>query len=366
MYRSTVAGFSPTPANRLGQVAGTSYLDAGLAAGTYFYLVTAQDAAGNVGPASNEASVTLAADVTPPTVGITSPADQSTVSGSVTMSAAANDNVGVAGVQFLLDGAPFGAERTSAPYSVAWNTAAGGNGSHTVGATARDAAGNKTTATVTVTVSNAVQSPGGLVAAYGFNEGAGTVVGDASGSNNTGTIKAATWSASGHTGAALSFDGTSAWVAIPPSASLSLTNGMTLEAWVRPTAATGWRSVILKEGTGILSYALYSANDASRPGGFVHNGSADVSVLGTAAVPLNAWTHLGVTYDGSALRFYTNGVLVKTVTGVSSIATTTGGLKIGGNSVWGEYFKGLIDDVRIYNRALSAAEMQTDMNTGIQ
>jgi hypothetical protein len=133
-----------------------------------------------------------------------------------------------------------------------------------------------------------------------------------------------------------------------------------------PTAGTGWRSVILKEGTNILSYALYSANNASRPGGWIHTGSTDTSVLGTAAVTLQVWTHLAVTYDGSALRFYTNGVLVRTVTGVANISTTTGGLKLGGNSVWGEYFKGLIDDVRVYNRALTATEVQADMNRGVQ
>jgi hypothetical protein len=366
VYRSTLSGFAPSTSNRVGQVAGTSYVDSNLPSGTYFYLVTAQDAAGNVGAPSNEASATIAGDSVAPTVAVTSPSDGSTVSGTVTITAAASDNVAVAGVQFMLDGVALGAERTSAPYSVTWNTTASTNTAHTIAATARDAAGNKTTATITVTVSNTTQVPTGLVAAYGFNEGSGSVVNDTSGFNNNGTIKAATWSASGHTGSALSFDGTSAWVAIPTAAQINLTSGMTLEAWVMPTAGTGWRSVILKEGTNALSYALYSANNASRPGGWVHSGSSDVSILGTAAVTLNTWTHLAVTFDGSALRFYTNGVLVRTVTGVSSISTTTGGLKLGGNSVWGEYFKGLIDDVRIYNRALSAAEIGSDMTTGIR
>ena len=67
---------------------------------------------------------------------------------------------------------------------------------------------------------------------------------------------------------------------------MNLTTAMTLEAWVRPTAGTGWRSVILKEGPGVLSYALYAANNASRPGGWIHNAATDPSVLGTAAVAL--------------------------------------------------------------------------------
>ena len=117
----------------------------------------------------------------PPAVSVTSPAGGATVSGTVTVTANASDNVGVAGVQFLLDGANLGAEDTTAPYSVSWNTATAANGTHTLTARARDAAGNLTTsAAVTVTVSN--QAPaGGLVAAYGFNEGTGTTAADASG-----------------------------------------------------------------------------------------------------------------------------------------------------------------------------------------
>ena len=82
-------------------------------------------------------------------------------------------------------------------------------------------------------------------------------------------------------------------------------------------------------------------------------------------MPLNTWTHLTATYDGATLRMFVNGVQAssRAVTGLT--ATTSGALRIGGNSVWGEYFRGLIDEVRIYNRALTAAEIQTDMTTPI-
>jgi hypothetical protein len=101
------------------------------------------------------------ADTTPPTVSISSPASGVTVLGSaVTISANASDNVGVAGVQFKLDGANLGAEDTSAPYSVTWNTTTTANSSHTLSAVARDAAGNRTTAaTVSVQVNNANTAP---------------------------------------------------------------------------------------------------------------------------------------------------------------------------------------------------------------
>ena len=73
-----------------------------------------------------------------------------------------------------------------------------------------------------------------------------------------------------------------------------------------------------------------------------------------------------MTYDGSSMRLYVNGVLVSTRAQTGSTAVSTGLLQIGGNGVWGEYFSGAIDEVRIYNRALSAAEIQVDMNTRIK
>lgn len=106
-------------------------------------------------------TTTPPADTTPPTVSLTAPAGGSTVSGSaVTVSASASDTVGVAGVQFTLDGVNLGAEDTTAPYATSWNTTATTNGSHTLRAVARDAAGNRTTsAATTVTVSNTTTPP---------------------------------------------------------------------------------------------------------------------------------------------------------------------------------------------------------------
>src|SRR5436309_439553 len=90
-------------------------------------------------------------------VNIASPAAGSTVSGSITVSASVTivGSLTVAGVQFMLDGSNLGAEDTSSPYSVSWDTTAAGNGSHTLTAQARDAAGNASTSSaVTVSVAN--------------------------------------------------------------------------------------------------------------------------------------------------------------------------------------------------------------------
>src|SRR6185295_15502329 len=94
-------------------------------------------------------------DTTPPTVSMTAPAANATLAGTVTVSANASDNTGVVGVQFRANGTNIGAEDTTAPYSISWNSASVANGSYSITAVARDAAGNATTSSgVAVTVAN--------------------------------------------------------------------------------------------------------------------------------------------------------------------------------------------------------------------
>ncbi len=131
-----------------------------LTAGTHTISAVARDAAGNTSTASVTVTVILStSDTTPPTVSLTSPANGSTVLGTISVSANASDNVGVAGVQFTVDGANFGSELTTAPYSISLNTTQYANGSHTIAAVARDAAGNKSTASASVTISNTTPPP---------------------------------------------------------------------------------------------------------------------------------------------------------------------------------------------------------------
>ncbi|MGA4990008.1 LamG domain-containing protein [Nonomuraea bangladeshensis] len=206
----------------------------------------------------------------------------------------------------------------------------------------------------------------GLVAAYGMNEGTGTTVSDSSGLGNTGEAESTTW-AGGKYGQALSFNGTFSWVAVPHAASLRLTTGMTLSAWVRPSTVAAWRSVAAKElGSEGLSYGLYASTDGSVPTGWAQT-SADswTTADGTSPLAVNTWSHLAVTYDNAALRLFVNGRQVTQTPLSGAIADDGGALRIGGNNVWGEFFKGLIDEVRIYNRAQSASEIQSDMATPI-
>jgi hypothetical protein len=133
-----------------------SYNTAALTNGSHTFAARGRDAAGNTTTSPGVTVTVSNGDAVPPTVTMTAPSAGATVSGTITISASASDNVGVAGVQFLADGANVATEDTSSPYSISYDTTALGNGSHAFSARARDAAGNTTTAAaVTVTVSNA-------------------------------------------------------------------------------------------------------------------------------------------------------------------------------------------------------------------
>jgi len=205
----------------------------------------------------------------------------------------------------------------------------------------------------------------GLVAAYGFDEIDGASVNDASGNGNHGTINEAVRIQTGKYGKALQFDGINDWVTVNDSAALGLSTGMTLEAWVYPQSQVSWNTIILKESSGGLSYALYSSDVANLPASYFNNGSSDRPVSGPNGLPVNQWTHLVASYDGQYQRLYVNGIEVAQSAQNGLIQQSDGLLRIGGNSVWGEYFKGYIDEVRIYNRALTATEVNANLTTAI-
>jgi len=138
---------------------------------------------------------------------------------------------------------------------------------------------------------------------------------------------------------------------------------MTLEAWVNPSTLSGGdgREVIYKD-----DYFLEAAYPkGGRPAAGGTFGAATVTVGGTTALTRNTWTHLAATYDGSSLRQYVNGVQVASVARNNNLATSTRPLEIGGDAMVGQYFAARIDDVRIYDVALMAAQVQADMNAAV-
>lgn len=239
-----------------------------------------------------------------------------------------------------------------------------------------DGRGGSATANVTITVNPPATSPTGLVLAMNFDEASGSSVLDHSGlaTPNNGTMNAGVARVGGRSaaaGSALQFNGTSGMVSIPDAASLDLTSAVTISAWVRWSGGVDWQSLILKErGTSAnpgLSYSLYASDPTrNRPAGFFRLLGADQSVASTTPLPLNTWAHIAVTYGGGFMRFYVNGVQVNQVAQTGNLTASANPLRIGGNSIWGEFFAGQVDDVRIYNRVLTAADIMADMNSSVQ
>lgn len=205
----------------------------------------------------------------------------------------------------------------------------------------------------------------GPVAAYGFDEGAGTVLHDLSGNGNDGTIANGRWSAHGEHGGALDFDGTDTLVSVPDAPSLDLHGKLTVEAWVRPDALGGWRAIAVKEQPDELGYALYADSKPGLPAGIVYARHRERDTFGAAQLPVGVWSHLAVTSDGSTLRLYVDGRLVDSTPVPGQIPATPGQLSIGGDTVWNEWFDGAIDDLRVYDRTLSADEVAADRDTAV-
>lgn len=364
---------SVTPASGATSQALSVAVDiAGLTAGTYTGKVTVTSA----GAAASPRDVTVTLVVVPPpslavapaslafggTVGGANPAAKTlsvTNTGGGSLSFTAADDASWLTVTPATGSAP-----QTLTVSASLTGLAAGTYTGNVTVTAAGVQGSPKTVPVTFAVAAAPPGPTGLVAAYGFEEAAGTTAEDSSGSGNVGVIDGPTRVTTGKSGRALTFDGVNDWVTVADSASLDVTR-MTVESWVRPTAlGSAWRTILLKEQPGDLVYSLYASTNTQRPGAFVFVGG-EQEVRGSAALAVNAWTHLASTYDGTNLRLYVNGTLVKTLALTGNIVASAAPLRLGGNAVWGEWYAGTLDDVRVYNKALTATEIQADMNKGV-
>jgi glucose/arabinose dehydrogenase len=201
----------------------------------------------------------------------------------------------------------------------------------------------------------------GLVASYPFDEGTGATAFDTTGHGHDGSVFGASWSPGGKNGGCLEFGGGGDIVRIPASSALDFTTAATTEAWVFPTSATtAWSSVIQHA---IDDYFLHASHSAGpmRPAVGITTGGQIRWVGATSPIPLGAWTHLAFTYGNGSLQLYVNGALAVGTSLPGGITATSNQVTVGGNIPYGEYFQGRIDDVRLYNRALSASEIQADM-----
>ena len=204
--------------------------------------------------------------------------------------------------------------------------------------------------------------PGGLVAEWNFDEGKGDVLHDRSGNGNHGKIRGATWIRSGK-GYALAFDGEDDYVDCGTGKSLDLTDALTLEAWVKPTAANRGEPGIV--GKFFNSYAITYYGNAFF---YISSGGNNAS----APTKVGEWTHIAATFDGKTLRIHLNGIEAQNTESNFDKAAHGNNFLIG--CVFGDptsndvnlqqtaFFPGHIDSVRLYNRALSQKEVLGDYN----
>ncbi len=354
---------SPTPGDSLVLRLG------GLTPGTkYFVQVTALDTLWRESDCSNKVSGVAKADPgdpSLPTVSITTPTSSPSYTTSdslLTLEGTVTGNVAVTQVIWINSRGGIGTASGTMSWTASDIELQPGTTTFTV--MARDEAGN-TGSTVLIVSYILPPLSQGLVAAYAFAEGSGTTTADASGNGNTGILSGATWTRSGIYGNALALDGTNNWVTVNDAPSLDLTTGMTIMAWVYPTATpTDRTTVIFKEQTNGLVYSLYAGSPADTPSVRVIT-SSEVGLEGPFSIPINTWSHLASTYDATTLRLYVDGFEMAIQDLGESLLTSDGPLRFGGNGVFGQYFQGMIDEVRIYNRALSAAEIQAAMNAPV-
>ncbi|MCX6776893.1 MAG: LamG domain-containing protein [Candidatus Micrarchaeota archaeon] len=203
-----------------------------------------------------------------------------------------------------------------------------------------------------------------LSAVWHFDEGNGTNFSDSSGNGNTGNDSNANWNSSGLFDSALNFGADYNYVEVPHSSSISPTDAITVEAWVNPTNFSYWSTVLMKsnsswnEGYGLAHYL--GTNDIN----FFVNSYTENYVSGT--LEMNTWSHIAGTYNGTTINLYINGVLVSSKNYSTPISYTSDyplliGMGTGGSGtqlLW----NGTIDEVAIYSRAKSAAEIAADAN----
>ncbi len=197
-----------------------------------------------------------------------------------------------------------------------------------------------------------------LVGWWKFDEGSGSTAADSSGNGNDGTLNGPVEWVEGHDGSALSFNGPYNYVLVQDSPSLDMTDAITIAAWINPSWTGNNRILQKSEGTGDNQYRLLKEwGDNLR---FDVPGAGLLEVTGNLPT-YGEWTHLAATYDGSSIKIYYDAVVVGEMAASGDMATSTGTLCIGTKhetAPGGDEYHGIMDDVRIYNRALSQSEIK--------
>lgn len=272
--------------------------------------------------------------------------------------AASTDNVAVSGYDVYRGSTLIGSTTTATSFNV---TGLFANTSYAITIKAKDAVGNISAASSILNVTTTGAGPGdittGLAMHLKFNEAGGTIAADATGNNNNGSLNNGAVFTVGKNGNSVSLSGSNQYLTVNNSSLLNPTSAITLSVWIKANSLSGNRVIFKKQSWG-ASYELAVYGGLLT---FTLNGPGSVSI---AAPSTGAWHLITATYDGSAKKIYVDGTLSISQAASGAIGTNGEAVMIGTSGGWENYFSGLLDDARIYNRALSLTDVQALYNSG--
>ena len=269
---------------------------------------------------------------------------------------ASTDDTGVSGYNIYVDGAAAGTTAATS-FTVPGLTCSTG---YSIEVEAFDGSANVSPRALVDASTATCDTSSGLVAAYAFDDGSGTAAADASGNGHTGAISGAAW-ATGRHGGGLFFDGSNDYVALGALGTF-YNAGFTLEAWVQKSSAKKDVGVLgTWAGSGPMLWVDHVAGH-----NYLTLGGSFSSYLDSGQSPaVGQWQHLAATFDGATARYFIDG---------AEVASRAFSGSVGSSNTWrvgayggspGNFLDGFVDDVRVYNRALTAGEIQFDRDHGV-
>jgi hypothetical protein len=345
----------------------TSYVMSGLGTGPHYFAVTAYDISGLESDYSNEVWLTIPdADTTPPVISqVSAIADSSSVTIGWT-----TDEPATTQVEYGLT-ASYGSSTRVGPQLLTSHaqllSRLAPDSTYHYRVRSSDVAGNSSLSpdytfktSVMPGTGNAVPpvTPPdadlltGLAAAYAFDEGQGSTAADSSGAGRNAALNGVSWTSQGKFGSALDFDGTG-YAQAEPAGLPGPADPKTLSCWVKlPQPAASLQSILSLGDPATGGKVQLSYRDSA----IGISQSGDAWVLGGPAPDTRGWHHLAYVFDGSANSLYVDGAPAgrSTIPHPPSPATA---FSMGAAAGGGQFYSGMLDDVRIYNRALSAAEI---------
>jgi len=208
--------------------------------------------------------------------------------------------------------------------------------------------------TPTVTPTPSPTPPLPLAGFWSLNEGSGTVAADSSGNgNNVNLVNGPIW-INGKSGKALQFDGVNDYAIKTSASGIPVNPPFSVIVWINGKSLSNpkWNDIVRKEGSWAVQADPYGKLNLEITG--------KQDTISKVGIPTNVWTHIAVTFEGTTVKFYNNGMLGDTKTQTNKPNAGLNTINIGGYTTWGTYFNGALDEVKIYNKALNATEINAD------